>query len=360
MEKKKPVPTVKLWSNSITLVVLLSALEFTIVAPEPKTPSASTSSRTKFKSLSGPVIPLKSNRSFTVPIVPVSSVESNTAEKLLAKNPTGYHQFILAGNDENFNWLTKVGRTDSGNIHIKGLSYFIDGGFGSKDALLKEKYADTDLIGTQFTDSSLINEISDLCASLRFQLTFHAYGDSGFSLAARQMGDALESVNDNRWRIEHNQFITAADYNLLKKFSILPSVQPTQAQTDKKQFATILGTQRNCETYNFKKLLNQNQFLASGSLYPIGELNPIEQLIALLNSENQCNHGIDKKAALKAITIWPAMLAFFDSETGSLEVGKNADFVVLNLDPVKAETKTLEQLKIETTHIKGIQKFSRN
>ena len=278
----------------------------------------------------------------------------------MAKNPTGYHQFILAGNDENFNWLTKVGRTDSGNIHIKGLSYFIDGGFGSKDALLKEKYADTDLIGTQFTDSSLINEISDLCASLRFQLTFHAYGDSGFSLAARQMGDALESVNDNRWRIEHNQFITAADYNLLKKFSILPSVQPTQAQTDKKQFATILGTQRNCETYNFKKLLNQNQFLASGSLYPIGELNPIEQLIALLNSENQCNHGIDKKAALKAITIWPAMLAFFDSETGSLEVGKNADFVVLNLDPVKAETKTLEQLKIEPTHIKGIQTCSRN
>ena len=287
-------------------------------------------------------------------------VNSNTAEKIIEENnSTFYHQLILGGNPENFQWLTKTGRIDSGSIHLKGLSYFIDGGFGAKEALLKNPYDSEETNGNLFADSFALYELPELCTSLNFQMIFHAYGDSAFAIASTQMGIALKSVNDNRWRLEHNQLVDLSDVQKLKTFSILPSVQPTQANTDKGKVIPTIGKNRDCSSYNFAELYNQNQFLASGSLFPIGEMNPFEQFKALTKTED-CFYPIERKQALKALTIWPAMLAFFENKTGSLEVGKNADFVVLNIDLMKAPSEKISDTKIQRTYIKGQLEFSIN
>ncbi len=285
-------------------------------------------------------------------------VNLNTAEKIIEENNSNfYHQLVLGGNPENFQWLTKSGRIDSGSIHLKGLSYFIDGGFGGKEALLKKPYDSEENNGRLFADSFALYELPELCTSLNFQMIFHAYGDSAFAIASTQMGIALQSVNDNRWRLEHNQLVDMSDFEKLKTYSILPSVQPTQAVSDKETVTSIIGENRDCSSYNFAELYNQNQFLASGSLFPIGEMNPFEQFKALTKTED-CFYPIERKQALKALTIWPAMLAFFDNKTGSLEVGKNADFVVLNIDLMKAPSEKISDTKIQRTYIKGELEFN--
>ncbi len=285
-------------------------------------------------------------------------VSSSTADKIITENnPAFYHQIVLAGNTRNFQWLTKTGRVDSGTIHLKGLSYFIDGSIGSKEALLKQPYLSEETNGKLFADSFALYELPELCASLKFQLVFHAYGDAAFELAANQMGEALVSVNDNRWRIEHNQLVDTSDYEKLRSYSILPSIQPTQANRDKKEFNPSLGVKRNCSSYNFGELFAQNQFIASGSLYPIGGMNPFKQFKALLKTE-KCYYPLGRKSALKSLTIWPAMLAFFDGKTGSLEIGKNADFLVLSIDPMKAPIEKLGEIKVLQTFIRGELKYS--
>lgn len=287
-------------------------------------------------------------------------VNSITAEKIITENnATFYHQLVLGGNPENFQWLTKTGRLDSGSIHLKGLSYFIDGGFGEKEALLKAHYVSDVTYGKLYADSFPLYELPELCASLNFQLIFHTYGDSAFALASTQMGKALKSVNDNRWRIEHNQLVHQSDFKKLKPYSILPSVQPTQATMDKGKVGSIIGENRDCSSYNFSELYTQNQFLASGSLFPIGEMNPFEQFKALIKS-GECSYPIERKHALKALTIWPAMLAFFDDKTGSLEAGKNADFIVLNIDLMKAPFDKTSDTQVQRTYIKGKLEFSVN
>lgn len=280
-------------------------------------------------------------------------VAAGTAQKILEENNSSfYHHLILGGNSKNFAWLTKNGRNDSGDIHLKGISYFIDGGFGSEQALLKSSYYSSNNCGILFADSFALYELPKLCASLNFQLIFHAYGDSAFAIATSEMGKALQSVNDRRWRIEHNQLVDNLDLENLKSFSILPSVQPTQANTDKEKVTSLIGENRDCNTYNFEDLFRQNQFIASGTLYPIDGINPFEQFKALIKSEN-CYFPLDRKSALKALTIWPAMLAFFDEHTGSLEIGKNADFVVLKNDIMKTPFERLSKTTIQTTYIKG-------
>lgn len=284
-------------------------------------------------------------------------VRSQVAQNLLSKSSSFYQQLVLEGGDESFKWLTKGGVVDTGNTRLYGLSYFIDGSFGSKQALLKAKYTDSGF-GKLFNNEKELEEISALCSSLKFQLIFHAYGDSAFKIATNVMGDALKSVNDKRWRVEHCQLTDNEDLKTLKAHSILPSVQPTQAIWDKKAHLASIGKGRSCASYNFTGLTMQNKFLTSGSLYPIDGMNPTQQYIELIRTDS-CRFGIDRKSALKALTIWPAMAAFFDDVTGSLEQGKNADFLILNLDVLKASESTLENTAVLETFVRGKSVFKK-
>ncbi len=58
-------------------------------------------------------------------------------------------------------------------------------------------------------------------------------------------------------------------------------------------------------------------------------------------------YGMDPHDALKAITIWPAMILGVDDRVGTLEVGKDADLVILKRHPFDVYT------TVETTFIDG-------
>ncbi|MFO0260698.1 MAG: amidohydrolase family protein, partial [Planctomycetota bacterium] len=48
-------------------------------------------------------------------------------------------------------------------------------------------------------------------------------------------------------------------------------------------------------------------------------------------------------AALKALTIWPAYHHYEEKNRGSIEVGKLADFVILDRNPLKIPTSELDK-----------------
>ena len=63
--------------------------------------------------------------------------------------------------------------------------------------------------------------------------------------------------------------------------------------------------------------------------------------------------GMSREGALKALTLAGAKILDLDSRTGSLEVGKDADFIILNGDPLSVYTKVLE------TWVEGQKRFDR-
>jgi predicted amidohydrolase YtcJ len=58
-------------------------------------------------------------------------------------------------------------------------------------------------------------------------------------------------------------------------------------------------------------------------------------------------------AALKSITLWAAYLHFEEANRGSIEVGKLADFVVLDKNPMKVPSLALADLKVLETIKEG-------
>ena len=58
--------------------------------------------------------------------------------------------------------------------------------------------------------------------------------------------------------------------------------------------------------------------------------------------------------ALYGMTVWAAVSNFEEAEKGSIEVGKFADFTVLNLDILKATEKEMLRAKVDQTIINGL------
>ncbi len=53
------------------------------------------------------------------------------------------------------------------------------------------------------------------------------------------------------------------------------------------------------------------------------------------------------------MTIWAAKAGFLEKEVGSLEVGKKADFIILDKDLMKAEEKEILNTKVIMTYVGG-------
>lgn len=67
---------------------------------------------------------------------------------------------------------------------------------------------------------------------------------------------------------------------------------------------------------------------------------------------------VDVMTALKAMTIWPAWQHFEEKTKGSIEVGKLADFVILDKDPTTIDPESLDTIKVQETIKEGVTIYS--
>ena len=122
-----------------------------------------------------------------------------------------------------------------------------------------------------------------------------------------------------------------------------------------------LGKERLKYSYAYEDLLKQNGWLPLGTDFPVEEINPFKTFLAAVarkDSKNFPANGFQKENALtreqtiRGMTIWAAKGSFEENEKGSLEVGKSADFIILNQDLMTVpETEILNTKVLETWSI---------
>jgi predicted amidohydrolase YtcJ len=112
--------------------------------------------------------------------------------------------------------------------------------------------------------------------------------------------------------------------------------------------------------YAYRSLLNIHGFIPLGTDFPIENISPLETFYAAVyrTNKNQQPFGgflpeeaISTEQALRGITIWAAYANFMEDRVGSLEVGKYADYVVLNKDILTE--KYVLSTKVLYTALKG-------
>jgi hypothetical protein len=175
-------------------------------------------------------------------------------------------------------------------------------------------------------------------------------------------GNTLQGTNDKRWRIEHGQIVDPKDLEKFSKYNIIPSVQPTHATSDMYWLEDRLGKERMKTAYSWKDLLNQNGLIALGTDFPIENIDPLKTFHAAVFRTDkekypkggfQMENSLSREEALRGMTIWAAMSNFEENQKGSLEIGKNADFIILDQDIMKASPEDVLKTEVMATYING-------
>ena len=253
-------------------------------------------------------------------------------------------------------------------LNVRSVKIYADGALGSRGAALKSDYSDQKgHRGSLLLTKDSIKQIASLLAKNSFQLNTHAIGDAANQMVLEAYNEVLDSIEDPRWRIEHAQVMSPEDFQMFND-KIIPSVQPLHATSDMNWAVKRIGIQRLKGAYAYKDLLDWSGLLALGTDFPVEEINPFQTFYAAVSRKPpgawssqapfQEKNALSRYEALLGITKWAAYASFEENEKGSIEVGKYADFVILDQDIMRVAIDRVIDTKIVATILNGKIVFS--
>ena len=256
--------------------------------------------------------------------------------------------------DETMDYFMKFGIIEKERLTVRSVKIYADGALGSRGARLLEPYSDAPETSGLFVENEdFYDHVCEKAYNAGYQVCCHAIGDAGVRMILNEYAKFLKGENDLRWRIEHSQVVDAQDFALYKEYNIIPSIQATHCTSDMPWAEERLGSERVKNAYAYKTLLAQNGWLINGTDFPIEHISPIETFYSSVARKYLIENKLTREEALKSMTIWAAKGYFAESRKGSIEIGKEADFVILSADIMTIEDEKIPEVKVMNTFIDG-------
>ena len=262
----------------------------------------------------------------------------------------------------------ELGPYKTDRLNVRSVKVYVDGALGSRGALLIDDYSDRKgFKGIIRTPIDSVNKLALKLSGTKFQMNTHAIGDKANRVVLNAYRDALFDFRDPRWRIEHAQVIAKEDFELFNP-KIIPSVQPTHATSDMYWLNDRIGENRAKYSYAYKELLNKSKVIAFGTDFPVEDISPIMTFYSAVARKDingypdvgfQMENSISRVDALYAMTTWGAYANFEEDEKGSIEVGKDADFIILDNDLITSSENRIPFTNTVATFVNGELVFNR-
>ncbi len=262
--------------------------------------------------------------------------------------------------------LLATGPREGDRLMLRALKVVADGALGSRGALLSADYSDQPghrgLVTFPF-DS--LERVAGRARAKGLQVRVHCIGD----LAVTKTLDAFEHAFGGRprpalrWAIEHAQVVRPEDVRRFARLGVVASMQATHATSDGPWAGRRLGPERVTWSYAWRQFLDAGARFADGSDFPVESANPMLGLYAAITRRDLAGElpaggwrpeeRLTADEALRSFTIWGAWLAFRDRDLGSLEIGKQADFIVLDRDPILGPVADIPKTRVLRTVVAG-------
>jgi len=281
-------------------------------------------------------------------------------KNIIDKIPQNWYSMIFTHNPKKLKRLKKPPLHESeldSKFKLGSLKLFADGTYGSATALMYEPFSDQpDKSGFLVLDKEVLYECMKTAHNLGFQIGIHTIGDKGNRVVVDLYKRLLTEFprKDHRHRIEHASSLNPDVIKDIKELGLIASCQPPFINSEHTWLPKRLGPERCKHAYPIKSLIDEGVIVASGSDCPIEVPDVILGLHALVTRNGfvpeQC---ISIEEALKTYTINGAYAAFEENIKGSIEVGKLADFVTLDKNPLKIKPEDIKNIKVLETIIRG-------
>eukprot|EP01037_Dinobryon_pediforme_P015251 gene15251-15398_t len=237
-------------------------------------------------------------------------------------------------------------------LRIGGAKLTIDGSPQGKTAWLtkpyhvppegqKASYAGYPAITKEQTDKAI-----DLAYAKNWQILVHANGDAAIDsfIDSVRKSERKHGKGDRRPVLIHGQTTRADQLPDIKQLGILPSFFPMHTfYWGDWHRDSVLGPVRAETISPCASARKLGMTFTSHHDAPVANPDSIRVLSATVTRRTRSgdilgpNERVDTQTALKAMTIWAARQHFEEASKGSIEVGKIADFVVLDKNPLSVD-----------------------
>lgn len=239
-----------------------------------------------------------------------------------------------------------------------------DGSLGAKSAEMIDGYLDEpDNHGIPiYTEEELCSRIR-AAHTAHMDVAVHAIGD----LAFRKVCDAIEWVEreepwpDHRHGIVHAQTTTPALLERMKALGLQAYIQPIFIDADMNIIAERVGEAHAKECYNWKAMEDLGIRISGGSDCPVEPFNVLDNLRAAVTRQNRAGtrvylpeQALTVEQAVRLFTSDAAWASRDESVRGTLELGKQADLVVLDRDLFKISHQDFNWVKVLETVLNGV------
>lgn len=254
----------------------------------------------------------------------------------------------------------KVNNLGDRFLRWRGVKVYGDGGVGTRSAWMSEPFHMWDeLEGERNLGNPVVESYPEREAQYRairrhgWDLHTHSCGDQAmrqtvdlYMKLLDEMQEATGELPDLRWSVIHAYFPIEPRTRVLDdmaRYGIVASTNPVFNWQQGFSFAANSGPERMARLQPFRSYMRGGVIMASGSDYGVTTHNPWMGFYALLTRKDQKSgvaHGEDETItvaeALRSYTWNGAFLTHDEQHRGSLEPGRLADLVVLDLPGLDA------------------------
>ncbi len=236
----------------------------------------------------------------------------------------------------------------TGQVRATCAKIFVDGVLEGETAALIDPYLNRPNAhrgALQLTEAELSAAVNQIDAQ-DVQVQMHAIGDGAVraALDAVAAARATNSTRDNRHHIAHLQLVHPDDYPRFASLGVTANFQALWAFPDgyiRDINTAQVGAARVQRMYPIGSLLAAGANIVGGSDWNVSSMNPLDAIeVAVTRQDPDGNRPdvlneqqrVSLDSMLAAYTIHGAWLMHQEADTGSIEVGKYADLVVLDHD----------------------------
>ena len=259
-----------------------------------------------------------------------------------------------------------------GRLRANTVKIMVDGVAENFTAAMLEPYLDsqgrpTGNRGLTFVEPDALKEHVTRLDALGFQVHFHALGDRAVrvSLDAVEAARAANGMSDTRPHLAHLQVVDPADVARFRPLGAVANIQPYWACADPQMTELtlpFLAAERGLLQYPFRSLHRAGATIAGGSDWTVSTpdvLKEVETAVTRRFVEDRSlapflpEEALDPVDAFAAFTIGSAYVNHLDDVTGSIEVGKLADLVVIDRDVFDPGSGAIGDARVVLTLVEG-------
>lgn len=214
--------------------------------------------------------------------------------------------------------------------------------------------------GFLYFSPAVLDEYAVELDAAGFQLHFHVTGDRGANLALNAIEAAANANNlvDQRHRLTHLYLVDVADRPRFNELDVIADFQLAPSSTEPEYVDYLrqhLGG-RTDELLPAFDLLEQGVPVVISSDWDADELSPFAKIEALLSSD--IVDVPELETLIRMMTLDVAYLLHQEERTGSIEVGKYADLIILDRNLFEIRTNRIGQTQVLQTLLGGRAVFS--